>query len=49
MMSDSQRLDWLYANTQRLKDVYWRIENEGGTVRDAIDFLSDGGEGTKNE
>jgi hypothetical protein len=44
MMSDSQRLDWLYANTQRLKDVYWHIENEGGDVRDAIDFLSDDGE-----
>jgi hypothetical protein len=44
MMSDSQRLDWLDANAQRLKDVYWHIENEGGTVRDAIDFLSDDGE-----
>jgi hypothetical protein len=46
MMSDSQKLDWLNANTQRLKDVYWRIENEGGTVRDAIDFLSDDGDET---
>jgi len=44
MMSDSQRFDWLDANTQRLKEVYWRIENEGGNVREAIDFLSDGTE-----
>ncbi len=38
-MSDKERLDWL-EKTSRLQDVYWRIENEGGSVRDAIDWLA---------
>lgn len=37
-VSDAERLDWLKYNS-RLQDVYWRIENEGGTVREAIDWF----------
>lgn len=40
-MNDSERLDWLAALTSRLQDVYWRVENEGETVREAIDWLAD--------
>jgi hypothetical protein len=39
--TDAERIDYLNANTQRLGEVYWRIENEGGTVRDAIDWFID--------
>jgi hypothetical protein len=38
-MDDSDRIDWLAANHSRLQDVYWRLENEEGTLRDAIDFF----------
>ena len=36
---DAARLEWLGERTERLREVYWRIENEGGTVREAIDWL----------
>jgi hypothetical protein len=39
MASDYARLEWLGKYNSRLQDVYWRIENESGTVRDAIDFF----------
>jgi hypothetical protein len=45
-VDDSNRMDWIAANHSRLQDVYWRLENEGGTVRDAIDWLA---EAQKNE
>jgi hypothetical protein len=38
LVRDRDRLDWLKFNS-RLQDVYWRIENEGGTVREAIDWF----------
>lgn len=38
-LSDGEYLDWLSQYTSRLQDVYWHIENEGGDVRSAIDFL----------
>jgi hypothetical protein len=38
-MDDSDRIDWLAANRGRLKDVYWRLENEDTTIREAIDFF----------
>ena len=37
---DEDRLNWLNERTERLREVYWRIENEGGTVREAIDWLT---------
>ena len=40
MKDDTERLDWLDADTGRLQDVYWRIENEGGSARDAIDWFA---------
>jgi hypothetical protein len=37
---DKARLDWLSLyGTERLQDVRWHIENEGGDVRDAIDWF----------
>jgi len=37
---DTTRVDWLEAaSTERLENVRWRIENEGGTVREAIDWF----------
>jgi hypothetical protein len=38
-MDDSDRIDWLAANRGALKDVYWRLENEDTTIREAIDFF----------
>ena len=38
-MDDSDRIDWLAANRDALKDVYWRLENEDETIRQAIDFF----------
>ncbi len=38
-MTDQERMEWLEKVTSRLQDVYWRVENEGGTVREAIDWL----------
>ncbi len=38
-MTDAQRLDWLEGRYE-LMDVYWRMENEGETVREAIDALA---------
>ena len=35
--TDTERLDWL--NEDRLESVRWRIINEGGSVREAIDWL----------
>lgn len=40
-MTSEEYLSWLDANTSRLMDVYWHIENEGGDIRSAIDNLSD--------
>jgi hypothetical protein len=40
-MTDAEVLNWFDANTDRLQDVYWHIENEGGTVRDAVQALSE--------
>jgi hypothetical protein len=45
-VDDSDRIDWLAANWARLKETYWRLENEGGTIREAIDWLA---EAQKNE
>ncbi len=38
-MNDTERLDWL-GKYNRLSEVRWRIENEGETLRDAIDRLA---------
>lgn len=40
-MTDEERLDWLDDNHTRLQDVYWRMENEGCSLRDAIDWLAE--------
>lgn len=41
MKTDKQRIDWLEAGGDgRLQDCYWYIQNEGGTVRGAIDALA---------
>lgn len=39
--TDSERLDWLNANDSRLQDIYWHIQNEGGDLRSAIDYVID--------
>jgi len=39
-MSDGEMLDWLEQDTDRLTDVYWHMENEGGTIREAIEFFN---------
>lgn len=36
---DKERLDWFDADPSRLEDVRGRINNEGGTVRAAVDWL----------
>jgi len=41
-MDDSDRIDWLAANRERLEDIYWRLLNEGGTLREAIDYFAGG-------
>ena len=38
-MDDSDRIDYLAANRGVLNDVYWRLENEDTTIREAIDFF----------
>jgi hypothetical protein len=37
--TDAGMIEWLDKIPSRLQDVYWRLENEGGTVRQAIDFF----------
>lgn len=39
--TDQERIEWLQADTSRLQDVYWYIQNEDGTVRQAIDKLAE--------
>lgn len=39
-MSDTDCLNWLEQNPTRLQDVYWRVQNENETVRQAIEWLS---------
>jgi len=39
-MTDSEIIAWLDQSRDRLQDVYWHMENEGGTVRDAVQDLS---------
>ena len=36
---DKDRIDWLSQDESRLQDVYWRIQNENVTVREAIDWF----------
>lgn len=38
--TDKERIDWLQSDLSRLKDVYYHIVNEGGTVRAAISVLA---------
>ena len=38
-VSDKRRLDWLEADPDRLEDVCGFVNNEGETVRGAIDRL----------
>jgi hypothetical protein len=38
-MGDPERLDWLAANPSRLQDVYWRLQNEDDSLREAIDYF----------
>lgn len=38
-MTDEERLDWLEKSDSRLQDVYWTVQNEGMSVRMAIDHL----------
>jgi hypothetical protein len=40
MTTDAARLNWLAARPERLREVYWRMENEGETLREAIDALT---------
>lgn len=40
-MIDTLRLDWLEQDPDRLRDAFYRVENEGCTVREAIDWLTD--------
>lgn len=37
--TDTSRLDWLQADSERLKDVFYRSENEEESIREAIDWL----------
>jgi len=39
--TDAERIDWLGRRIERCREVYWHIENEGGTVREAIDWLTE--------
>lgn len=39
LVDDAERLDWLEVSTMRLEDVRGHVNNEGGTVRQAIDWL----------
>ena len=39
LIDDGERLAWLEANHMRLEDVRGHVNNEGGTVRQAIDWL----------
>ena len=38
-LKDSMRVNWLAQRPSRCADVHYRVENEGGTVREAIDEL----------
>jgi len=40
-MTDQERLDWLEADSDRLEDVRGRVNNEGVSVRAAIDWFAD--------
>jgi hypothetical protein len=40
-MTDQERIAWLEADPSRLEDVRGRINNEGGTVREAIDYFAE--------
>lgn len=39
-MTDTEIIAWLDQVRDRLQDVYWHMENEGGTVREAVQELS---------
>lgn len=39
METDTERLDWLDADNDRLEDVRNYMNNEGVSVREAIDSL----------
>jgi len=39
-MDDSDRIDWLAANPDMLQGVRWRMQSQGNTLREAIDFLA---------
>lgn len=41
MIDDESMIQWLEEDTERLQDVYWQIENYGGTVREAIERFMD--------
>jgi len=38
-LTDSDRIDWLASNPERLEEIYWRLLNEGDTMREAIDYF----------
>lgn len=38
-LTDTARLNWLAERPERLREVYWRLENEGESLREAIDAL----------
>lgn len=40
-MTDTERLDWLESDPDRLEDVRGWLNNEDSSVRDAIDVLAD--------
>lgn len=39
LRADTRRLDWLEKNPDELEWVRGRVNNEGGTVREAIDWF----------
>jgi hypothetical protein len=43
-LTDEYILNWLDADPGRLEDVYGYIQNEGGTVREAVEFFTKGDE-----
>jgi hypothetical protein len=50
MPTDTERLNWLEKDNSNLQDVYWHIENEEGTVREAIDwFMTERDNARRNE
>jgi hypothetical protein len=40
-LTDTERLDWLAKDTERLEDVRGRMENENVDIREAIDWLAE--------